>query len=326
MHGGGVRVKRIAVRSAMAVLAVAAVLAGVEPPSAQAALTEAAGSGIVVTTVTGSTISTAASVVAQDDSATVRQFWTPQRMASATSEDRTTSGGRATAKAMTAASVARSYPNSRPSIGTIFYAGKDLKTHYCTASVVRSPGKNLILMAAHCRPGSWMAFVPDYRSGASTQPYGVWAVQKVYSDSRFSESSTGIDYDFAFAKVGKDSKGRQVENVVNGNSLNATPGYNNWVGVTGYPEASAVPADRAITCWNHTTKVPGYSQMQFLCSGFYSGTSGSPWLIDLDPKTDTGRVIGLIGGLDRGGPNDWTSYSPVFGAVIWGVYNYANRH
>ncbi|WP_370149504.1 serine protease [Streptacidiphilus sp. EB129] len=258
-------------------------------------------------------------------SAAVDQYWTPQRMASATSEDPTSTKvtGRGLAPHTT---IAQSYPNGRPSIGVIFYAGQDMRNHYCTASVVHSPGRDMILLAAHCRPGRWMAFVPGYRSGAKTQPYGVWSVQSVYTDSHFSGTGSGTDYDYAFAKVSKDRWGRQIENVTGGNTLTRTPSYYNWAGVTGYPKASALPADRAITCWNHTAKVPGYSQMSFLCTGYYGGTSGSPFLIHLDNRTNTGQVIGLIGGLDAGGPNSWTSYSPIFDNKIFYLYNYAIHH
>ena len=66
--------------------------------------------------------------------------------------------------------------------------------------------------------------------------------------------------------------------------------------------------------------------MRFLCHAFNAGTSGSPWLISWQSKTNTGRVIGLIGGLGGGGPNDWISYSPVFDANTFALYRYAVAH
>ncbi len=36
-----------------------------------------------------------------------------------------------------------------PSVGTLYYLGKDQTAHNCTASVVKSPGRNLILTAGH---------------------------------------------------------------------------------------------------------------------------------------------------------------------------------
>src|SRR5690242_6385346 len=51
--------------------------------------------------------------------------------------------------------------------------------HYCTASVVASPGEDLLITAAHCINGGGGAgykgdivFIPDYRDGS--EPYGEW--------------------------------------------------------------------------------------------------------------------------------------------------------
>lgn len=266
---------------------------------------------------------------------TAGQYWTAARMASATSEaDGKTLAqaagrpGRTTA-AISRATLPSAYSNGRPSIGVVFYASKNAKTHYCTAFVVSSAGKNLIMMAAHCHVGAWMAFVPGYRiHGTTIAPYGIYPVLRGFTDGRFyggGASATNLDY--SFAKVGPDARGRQIERVVAGNTLTITPAYYNAsVGVTGYPKASSAPADRPVTCWTHTSKLAGYHQMVFLCRGFYGGTSGSPWLIHLNSRTNTGNVIGLIGGVGGGGPNDWTSYSPIFDANTFTLYHYAVAH
>ena len=270
---------------------------------------------------------------------TLQQFWTPARLAAATAALPGVSGSGDTkvaapstgAKAVRLASVAtttlkQAYYGSNPTIGILVYADKNMKTHFCTASAVQSPGKNLILTAAHCRPGSWVAYIPDYKSGAAVQPYGIWAVKTVYTDSHYAATGSGTDYDYAFAKVAPDSKGRLLQNVTNGNVLTRTPSYDNWAGLTGYPEVASAPADKAVTCWNHTSKLPGYAQMQLLCGGFYSGTSGSPWLVNLNSRTHIAQVVGVIGGLDYGGANNWTNYSPMFGSNVLALYAYANKH
>jgi hypothetical protein len=316
-------------------IGLAAVLAATLSPSADAQIHTTAGQPQA----TSAAVAPRRTAVASAGvSATgLQQFWTPARLAAATPDDAvSTAKGSAQAgsarpsgvhgQAVSPDGLGHAYDNARPSIGIIVYADKNLKTHYCTASVVQSPGKNLIMTAAHCRPGYWVAFVPDYRSGAPTQPYGIWSVKTVYTDSHYAATGSGTDYDYAFAKVGPDSKGRLLQNVTGGNVLTRTPSYHNWAGVTGYPEVGSAPADKAITCWNWTSQLPGYAQMQFLCTGYYSGTSGSPWLIHLNTSTNTGDVIGLIGGVQYGGPNSWTSYSPVFGNAIFSLYAYALKH
>ncbi|QMU73371.1 serine protease [Streptacidiphilus sp. P02-A3a] len=269
--------------------------------------------------------------------AALQRFWTPARLAAATPVDAATgapadkaSGSSRTAAVRAAAAlpagVGHSYDNARPSVGILVYADKNLNTHYCTASVVTSPGKSMILTAAHCRPGSWAAFVPDYQAGARTQPYGIWNIRTVYTDSRYAATGSGTDYDYAFAKVAPDSRGRLLQNVTGSNVLTLTPSYVNWAGVTGYPAVSSAPADKAITCWNWTSRLTGLTQMQFLCTGYYSGTSGSPWLIHLNSGTNSGDVIGVVGGYEYGGPNSWISYSPIFTRNTFTLYSYANSH
>ncbi len=68
-------------------------------------------------------------------------------------------------------------------IGALFVreAGGD---HFCTASVVASPGRDLLITAAHCihsgKGGSYrqdIVFIPDYRDGQA--PFGTWTVKRL---------------------------------------------------------------------------------------------------------------------------------------------------
>jgi V8-like Glu-specific endopeptidase len=342
--------RRTATWAAAAVgVGLAGVLAATLAPSALATSSSAAAARSAAAMIPATTASAvvlphvAAVTTASTSPESVQNCWTPARLASATPEDGTTApagagktavsrqqpqtlGQLARAASAEPAGVPQPYFNSRPSIGVVVYATSNLSAHYCTASVVQSATKNVIMMAAHCRPGSWMAFVPDYQPGIKNQWYGIWKVTSAYTDTRYRATGAGTEYDYAFAKVAPDSRGRLLQNVVGGNILERTPSYSNWVGVTGYPMVADAKADKAITCWNETTKVPGYTQMQFLCNGYYAGTSGSPWLVGLNRKTNTGAVIGLIGGLDYGGPNSWISYSPIFTSSTIALLNYAVAH
>ncbi|SEK74674.1 trypsin-like serine peptidase [Streptacidiphilus jiangxiensis] len=234
------------------------------------------------------------------------------------------------ARLSTPSSIARStHFGGASSTGVIFYASKDMTTHYCTASVVDSHYGNLIIMAAHCNPGSWMAYVPKYQHGlsAARQPYGIWAVTKVFKDSHYTGGSgAGSDYDYAFAQVAKNSKGQSVQSVTGGNWLSHTTSYNMYVTALGYPKITADSADQAIRCHPGyaTQKLPGYRQMVLYCTGFYGGTSGGPWLLGFNGNT--GYLIGITGGYEDGGPNSWISYSPVFDSRIFTLFQYAEYH
>jgi V8-like Glu-specific endopeptidase len=234
-------------------------------------------------------------------------YWTPGRMAAALPDG---------------SGTATHFPGIA-TIGVLFSMGVGMKAHFCTAGVVHSPQHDLLLTAGHCRHGSDTAFVPKYTKGAKRQPYGVWAVGRVYRDSRWSLTGKGSDYDFAFVKVKPDADGRRIEDVTGANRLARTPSWRNTVTVVGYPNDGndADPGNRPIACTTTTSRLSeDLNQMRIDCGGFYGGTSGSPWLIDYDPRTGTGEIVGLIGGEGGGGPNARISYSPCFDNAIQQLY------
>ncbi|WP_405790169.1 trypsin-like serine peptidase [Streptomyces sp. NBC_01367] len=210
-------------------------------------------------------------------------------------------------------------------------------TYFCTASVVSSPGRNLVLTAAHCLLGSdtqQVAFVPQYTQ-AKPQPYGMFPVvrdaggrSKIWIDPRY--RSQGVDraaaLDVAFAQVGPDARGFPVEDVVGGNRLRTGAGYAHArVTLIGYPASAARPR----VCVNRTTKftsadarIPG-SFLRIDCTGYPGGTSGGPFLTGYDARTGTGDVVGVIGGWKTGGDKVDTSYSSYFGTDIRKLYEKA---
>ncbi|KIZ18440.1 trypsin-like serine peptidase [Streptomyces natalensis] len=268
-------------------------------------------------------------------------YWTPKRMAAAIAPahgrpqpQHSVVPPEAEALAHNPGAASKLSPVARhfdgiASVGVLFSVDGNSKAHHCTASVVHSPRGNLILTAGHCNPGSRAAFVPQYTSGAATQPYGVWAIDAVYDYPNRGTTGPGADLDFAFATVLPDDQGRVVEDVTGGNTLAATPGYQNDVTVVGYPSVRNDPQDKAVRCNTRTTRLSGTRQLRMDCGGFYGGTSGSPWLADFDEGSGTGRIVGLIGGLNGGGPkgphSDRTSYSPYFGPEILALYNRATQ-
>ncbi|GGU57682.1 hypothetical protein GCM10010211_23170 [Streptomyces albospinus] len=250
-------------------------------------------------------------------------YWTPQRMADAAPPEGDSQQSDASPQI---APTARHF-DGIPSVGVLFSVDGEAREHHCTASVVHSPHGNLLLTAGHCNPGARAAFVPQYQSGADSQPYGVWAIEDTFAYSDRGTSGAGADLDFAFATVAPDDNGRMIESVTSGNVLTETPGYRNQVSVIGYPSAHSDPADRAVRCDARTSRLSGTRELRLDCGGFFGGTSGSPWLANFDEHTRTGRLIGVIGGVNGGGPsgphNDRVSYSPYFGKEIRSLYNRA---
>jgi len=207
-----------------------------------------------------------------------------------------------------------------PPVGALFTtttAGQ-LNQHFCTASVVDSPTGDLVITAAHCVAGTrdTLDFVPGYNQGR--EPYGVWTVTKVYVDQAWSSSSSQDD-DFAFLRVSRPGSSVPVEDVTGAERLGTdAPASRELVQVIGYPNATNQP----VTCQN-PIKQPMADQLEFDCDGYTNGTSGGPFLSEIDQATGQGLVIGVIGGYQQGGDTPQVSYSAVLGAGAAALYREA---
>ena len=196
-----------------------------------------------------------------------------------------------------------------PAVGALFTTSSGrLGQHFCTASVIDSPGGDLAITAAHCMTGisGTVDFVPGYDNGA--KPYKVWTVTKVYVDQAWANSSSPDD-DFAFLRVSQPGSSVPIENVTGAEGLATnTPASRQLVQVIGYPSASNQP----VTCRNWLRE-PMAGQLEFDCGGYTEGTSGGPFLGDVDRATGQGVVMGVIGGYEQGGYLPQISYSAMLG-------------
>ncbi|MBV2356805.1 trypsin-like peptidase domain-containing protein [Streptomyces sp. J2-1] len=199
-------------------------------------------------------------------------------------------------------------------VGALFDAGRahSLKGgHFCTASVVHSPRADLIVTAAHCvgEGSGGLLFVPGYHDGKA--PYGVWTVGRRYVSARWTRAEDE-DSDLAFARVDR-LKGRRIEDVVGANRFaTGTATGATAVTVTGYPDTR----ESAIRCTNRPSEHSD-TQQRIDCPSFTSGTSGSPWV------NGDHRVVGVLGGHEKGGSTADVSYSVVLGAEAAGLYRKA---
>jgi V8-like Glu-specific endopeptidase len=204
-----------------------------------------------------------------------------------------------------------------PAVGALFAvtSGGGLGGHYCSASVVDSPARDLVITAAHCVSGGGLfAFVPGYDNGR--MPYGAWRVTRVIVDQSWI-SSANPNADVAFLVVtGQD--GARIQDVTGGEQLGIGLAAGQDVRVVGYPQGSDAP----ISCDNLAR---GFSptQLVFDCGGYTDGTSGGPFLEDVNPVTGLGTVIGVIGGYEQGGDIASVSYAARFGALVADLYKTA---
>jgi V8-like Glu-specific endopeptidase len=205
-----------------------------------------------------------------------------------------------------------------PAIGALFRVTRGgLAGHFCTATVVASPAKNLVITAAHCvygqQPGH-IAFVPGYRN--SSHPYGTWIVRRIVVDPGW-RAWRNPNRDVAFLVVGRPGR-PGVQDRTGGERLGTGWPARAWVHVVGYPDGEQWP----VICASRTHPF-GRHQLRFDCGGYPDGTSGGPFLARWNGAAGTGTVIGVIGGYEQGGYLESVSYSPRFGHAIRSLYRTA---
>lgn len=205
-------------------------------------------------------------------------------------------------------------------VGTLF--GADPKTgklgnHFCTASVVHSPGGDLAVTAGHCatQHSGPVVFVPGYDDGRAR--YGQWRVTRTYTPPRW-QAMQDPDDDVAFLRIAPAPNGVPIEDVTGAERLGANLPSHTYVQVMGYPDAQ----DKPVWCANWTDRFSP-TQLEFHCAGYTIGTSGSPFLADVSPSTGEGTVIGVIGGYEQGGDTASVSYSVAFDSSVESLYRTA---
>jgi len=209
-----------------------------------------------------------------------------------------------------------------PAVGALFTtANGALQGHFCSASVVDSPGRDLLITAAHCVSeigGATVAFVPGYDDGR--MPYGIWRVTRVFVDQNWLSSSDPDD-DVAFLAVAGPGQ-EKIQDVTGGEALGlglpAGQMTGQMVSVVGYPQTANV----SIRCSNLVREFSP-TQLEFDCGGYTDGTSGSPLLEEVSPSAGPGTVIGVIGGYEQGGDTPSVSYAARFGPGVADLYKTA---
>jgi len=207
-----------------------------------------------------------------------------------------------------------------PRVGALFEHDAN-GNHFCTASVVASPGHDLLMTAAHCIHGGKgggyktdIVFIPGYQDGAA--PFGVWTPRKLLVAPQWA-SSSDPDFDVGFVVL-QPLDGKNIQEVLGADQIGFDAGFDHLVRVTGYPSSANAP----VTCMNQTSRQSA-RQVRFECGGFFGGTSGSPWIAGFDPRSRTGTIVGVIGGYQEGGDTDAISYSAYLNGDIRQLYDQA---
>lgn len=194
-----------------------------------------------------------------------------------------------------------------PSVGGLLPALQ--APHFCSASVVHSAGRDLVITAAHCvfGVGIGIEFVPGFHDGQA--PYGVWSVTGIYVDPGW-QSSQSAARDVAVLSVAP-LNGRRVEDVVGGRTL-AMPVVGATTTVRGYPLSAGAPT----VCTTQLSLTAGYPTATCPAGGMTDGVSGGAF-------AQGNAVVGVVGGLQQGGCAATVAYSSPFGAWTSQLFNRA---
>ena len=209
-------------------------------------------------------------------------------------------------------------------VGALFFT-TGTQNHFCTASVVDSSVGDLVLTAAHCVAygnGAFaqnVVYVPKYHNGLA--PFGAWPVRTIAVTSAWNTSGD-INDDFAFLAVSPPAGTTQsIQSVTGGLRLGINLPYDvRPAFVIGYNNTDNDP----IICQTKSFEFTP-TQIEFYCNNYNDGTSGGPWIKDLDPLTGGGIVYGDIGGYEQGGNYPWQSFSPYYSTAIETLFQQAER-
>ncbi|WP_053924474.1 trypsin-like serine peptidase [Streptomyces chattanoogensis] len=209
--------------------------------------------------------------------------------------------------------------------------------HWCTASVVDSPRRNLIATAAHCvyfhkedekdgyEAGPFkgdLRFAPQFSGAAPGHyPYGTWKVTGIHVHTLWTKENDDRG-DYAFLTVAPDKKGRRLQDVVGAAAPDWSSSPHRRVTVVGYPNEDHNPRNRPVSCTTRTRRDPDEPYMvRIECPGFWPGTSGGPWLADHRDAARPGRLMGVL----SGGDTDRESVAVLFDRRARALYERAAR-
>ncbi|QAU23313.1 trypsin-like serine protease [Dyella sp. M7H15-1] len=195
--------------------------------------------------------------------------------------------------------------------GMLFSELPDGQLSTCSASVVISRNKLLILTAAHCvynySGQSWLRnvlFIPAYNASAENIaeqiPLGKWPLNQSFILKGYAPHTT--DTDVAVASVFPQPNGERVEDVVGGGFLPKVSEENedfHLVKIYGYPGGSYLDGKQRF-CWAHAWAMQGDTSLNtFANCPNIGGNSGGPNIVDGRQPEVVGVVKGVFGSQTR---------------------------
>ncbi|MFI7612996.1 trypsin-like serine peptidase [Nonomuraea terrae] len=239
--------------------------------------------------------------------------------------------------------------------GRLFFVNAFGQGDSCSASVVRSATRLLIVTAAHCvygvPPGSvigrWhsnFAFVPAYDGRAESvrrrEPYGRWGGRRAWKPDGYTGLSGGdwnSVYDIALIEVGK--RKRTLQDAVGAFTPMLNRGGRHTITTTGYPGLlGRQPYDGRdqLMCVGRTRRADGLTRAPVITASttadttgaspagrmvtdnchLHKGHSGGPWIV-----RGTGDLVGVLSAGKEDGESEGNSVATTlnpegYGAIV----------
>lgn len=156
----------------------------------------------------------------------------------------------------------------------------------CSAAVVNSASKNLILTAGHCAHqggagksyyGNFL-FAPGWHNGPSA--HGYWSGTGVAASAEWTQSKKW-DHDYAFVRLAANGNGQRIANVVGGHAIATSAGHvHASTHIWGYPARAPYSGNTAYRCETPTVRINSYAPDAKAPCDFTDGASGGPWVKD----------------------------------------------
>ncbi|MFD4637272.1 trypsin-like serine peptidase [Lentzea sp. NPDC058436] len=229
--------------------------------------------------------------VSEPDRAAALAHWTPERMKSVGDGD-----------LPPAEQISKPYEGQAPGVGRLFMSNSNGEDHSCTATVVPSETKDVVLTAGHCVNGGldrWdrpikilnVVFVPGYDRGA--QPHGVFTARAFAWSDTYSGPSSGLDDDAVIAL--DPLGGKHVQDVAGSQDVSFdTVGSPVDATTLGYPVSEFARGEALLSCVRPATlKVNSVLSTWETDCDLAGGSSGGPWLRGFDPATGRGTIFSV---------------------------------
>lgn len=286
---------------------------------------------------------------ARDHAPRVRTYWTRARMAAAVPAEQlaTPPGTRfarraalagylrqvAAGRAAALTPVDTGSPWSRGGLltrttGKVFFTLADTD-YVCSGSAVTSADRSTVLTAGHCvydpQGGVWARnwmFVPGYASG--TAPHGLFVADHLATTAGW-RATGDFDDDVALVDVGPRGDGRLLTDAVGSQRIGFDAPRGRPAVAVGYPAEAPWDGETLIGCSGPLRQDrradPSFTPTtdQGMACTMTGGSSGGPWLTDLDPRSGRGTVTSVtsFGYTDQPG----VLWGPYLGSVARAMYD-----